>query len=488
MVFNSVTFIIFLVTVISLYWILPRSVRMWMLLIASCAFYGFWRWEYLSVMFISALTDYYTAIAIGNTSLDNKRKRNALLSVTLIVNLGLLCYFKYLYFFTENTNTTLSWLGVDYQLPLLRVLLPFGISFYTFETISYTVDVYRGLIKPEKSFLNYGLFVTFFPKLVAGPIQRAAELLPQLKERPTFKLDHIAEGLKRILFGLFLKVVLADNISTLVDEGFDNNAVVLSAIDVWMLAFLFGFQIYFDFSAYSHIAVGTARMMGIAIPENFNYPYIASSFKDFWKRWHISLSSWIRDYLYLPLSNVRVIKTTGEGGIGEGLETTSNNAKTKGLFLTWAIMGLWHGANWTFVFWGIYHAIMIFAERKLKPLREQIPFFNTYLVGWMVTLPLVMLSWIPFRAKNMNDTIIMFGKIVNPVNYTFYTMRENNYIITALLLILILLNFGVNTYLEKRINQIPLLSVGINCIKFTIIIIFVFTFLRPISQFIYFQF
>ena len=151
-------------------------------------------------------------------------------------------------------------------------------------------------------------------------------------------------------------------------------------------------------------------------------------------------------------------------------------------------MGLWHGANWTFVFWGIYHAIMIFTERQLKPIRERIPFFNTYLVGWMVTLPLVMLSWIPFRAKNMNDTIIMFGKIFNPVKYTFYTMRENNYIITALILVLILLNFGVNNYLEKRISQIPLLSFGINCLKFTIIIIFVFTFLRPISQFIYFQF
>jgi D-alanyl-lipoteichoic acid acyltransferase DltB (MBOAT superfamily) len=406
----------------------------------------------------------------------------------MAVNLGLLCYFKYLYFLTDNANTALNFLGIDYQLPLWKVLLPFGISFYTFETISYTVDVYRGLIKPEKSFLNYSLFVTFFPKLVAGPIQRAAELLPQLEERPSFRIGFLAEGLKRVLYGLFLKVVLADNISPLVDEGFALDPAMLSAIDVWMLAFLFGFQIYFDFSAYSHIAVGAARMMGIVIPENFNYPYIASSFKDFWKRWHISLSSWIRDYLYLPLSNVKVVKTTGEGGIGEGLETTSQNAKTKGLFLTWAIMGLWHGANWTFVFWGIYHASIIFIERKLKPLRTRFKFLNSAFVGWSFTLSLAMLSWIPFRAKNLNDTFLMLGKLFIPHNYSYYTMRENNYIITALMLILFLITFLVNHYLEKKVNEIPILAFGINCIKFTIIIIFVFTFLRPISQFIYFQF
>lgn len=459
-----------------------------MLLLASCMFYGFWRWEYLSVMFISALTDYFTAIAIGNTPLENRRRRNILLAFTMAVNLSLLCYFKYLYFLTDNANSALNFLGIDYQLPLWKVLLPFGISFYTFETISYTVDVYRGLIKPEKSFLNYSLFVTFFPKLVAGPIQRAAELLPQLEERPSFRIGFLAEGLKRVLYGLFLKVVLADNISPLVDEGFALDPAMLSAIDVWMLAFLFGFQIYFDFSAYSHIAVGAARMMGIVIPENFNYPYIASSFKDFWKRWHISLSSWIRDYLYLPLSNVKVVKTTGEGGIGEGLETTSQNAKTKGLFLTWAIMGLWHGANWTFVFWGIYHASIIFIERKLKPLRTRFKFLNSAFVGWSFTLSLAMLSWIPFRAKNLNDTFLMLGKLFIPHNYSYYTMRENNYIITALMLILFLITFLVNHYLEKKVNEIPILAFGINCIKFTIIIIFVFTFLRPISQFIYFQF
>lgn len=461
---------------------------MWMLLLASCVFYGFWKWEYLSVMFISALTDYYTALAISNTPQNQTIKRRLLLAITLAVNLGLLCYFKYLYFFSESANGLIALLGGDLHIPLFEVILPFGISFYTFETISYTVDVYRGLIKPEKSFLNYGLFVTFFPKLVAGPIQRASELLPQLKERPSFQLNFISEGTKRILYGLFLKVVIADNISPMVDEGFAVNAAQLSAIDVWMLAFLFGFQIYFDFSAYSHIAVGAAKLMGIAIPENFNYPYIASSFKEFWKRWHISLSSWIRDYLYLPLSGVKVSKTTGTGGIGEGLETTVKISKNRGLFLTWAIMGLWHGANWTFVLWGLYHALMIFLERLLKPVRQRFTFLNSYFVGWAITLPLTMLSWIPFRAKNLNDSFAMLEKVFIPSKYTSYTMRENNYIITLVLGLLFVMTYLTNTFLEKKINNTPVLGFAVNSIKFAVIILLVFTFLRPISQFIYFQF
>lgn len=488
MIFNSVTFLVFLAIVLVLYWTLPGKVKMWMLLMASCVFYGFWRWEYLSVMFISALTDYFTALEIGKTPIENKRKRNALLAVTLIVNLGLLCYFKYLYFITDNTNTLLATMGVHYRLPLFDILLPFGISFYTFETISYTVDVYRGLIKPEKSFLNYGLFVTFFPKLVAGPIQRASELLEQLKNRPAFQSDFIAEGMKRILYGLFLKVVLADNISPIVDEGFALDPANLTALDVWMLAFLFGFQIYFDFSAYSHIAVGAAKMMGITIPENFNYPYIAASFKDFWKRWHISLSSWIRDYLYLPLSGVKVVKTTGAGGIGEGLEQTRKSSKNRALFLTWAIMGLWHGANWTFVFWGVYHSILIWLERMLKPLRDKMPWLNAKWIGWCITLPLAMLSWIPFRAVNLTSTFIMLKKILVPSGYMHYTIRENNYLVTALMMLLFLLSYVTTQFIEPKLRNKTALYFIINCIKFAIITGFVFTFLRPISQFIYFQF
>lgn len=489
MIFNSLTFIIFLIFVVTAYWLLPKKYKMWMLLFASCIFYGFWRWEYLSVMFVSALTDYFTAIQIEQTPISNIKKRKRLLAITLFVNLGLLIYFKYLFFFTENVNALSSILGMDFNLPLFKILLPFGISFYTFETISYTMDVYRGLIKAERSFLNYGLFVTFFPKLVAGPIQRASELLNQLKNRPLFQSEFIAEGLKRILYGLFLKVLLADNISPLVDEAFSVDSNTLSAIDVWMMAFLFGFQIYFDFSAYSHIAIGSAKLMGITIPENFNFPYLATSFKDFWKRWHISLSSWIRDYLYLPLAGVKVTETSGKVGIGEGLDKSGNkNSKTKALFLTWAIMGFWHGANWTFVVWGIYHASFVYLERKLKPLRKRFKIFDFNIIAWIITLSFAMLSWIPFRANNLQETFIMFQKIINPKNYLFYTMRENNYLITAFLLILMLVTYFSNTFVEPKLNKFKWASFIFHTIKYSIIIIFVYTFLRPISQFIYFQF
>ncbi len=488
MIFNSVTFILFLAIVVGLYWSLPSKIKMWMLLLASCVFYGFWRWEFLSVMFVSALIDYYTSQAIYKTPREQRRKRHFLLSISLFVNLGLLGFFKYLYFFSENSNELLNILGIDFQIPLLKVILPLGISFYTFETISYTVDVYRGIIKPERKFLNYALFVTFFPKLVAGPIQRTAELMVQLKNRPDFQLEFLAVGLKRVLYGLFLKVALADNISPLVDEGFAVAPHLLSALDVWMLAFLFGFQIYFDFSAYSHIAVGCAKLMGISIPENFNFPYIANSFKDFWKRWHISLSSWIRDYLYLPLSGVTVLRSTGAGGIGEGLEKTGRNSKNKALFLTWAIMGLWHGANWTFIFWGLYHATMIFFERLLKPVKEKFSFLNNTILTWILTVSLAMLSWIPFRAKNLTDTFTMLGTVINPYKYTYLSMRENSYIITALLFIFVTATYFINTYVEEWLQKIKYAYFVINCVKYTVIIIFVFTFLRPISQFIYFQF
>jgi alginate O-acetyltransferase complex protein AlgI len=489
MIFNSVTFLLFLVIVVTLFWVLPRSIRLWMLLIASCVFYGFWRWEFLSVMFVSALTDYFTALAIYKTPIDEKRKRRGLLYITLLVNLGLLVYFKYLYFLTDNANTLLGQMGSSYRLPLIQVILPFGISFYTFETISYTVDVYRNLIKPEKKFLNYGLFVTFFPKLVAGPIQRAAELMPQLKTRSTFKILYISEGLQRIIFGLFLKVFLADNISPFVEEAFSIDPHILSALDVWAMAFLFGFQIYFDFSAYSHIAVGCAKLMGIKIPENFNFPYIASSFKDFWKRWHISLSSWIRDYLYLPITGIRVMKTTGEGGIGEGLEKTSaQKKKNLALFATWGIMGLWHGANWTFVFWGLFHATFIFFERKLKVLLGNRNIQVGKVAGWIVVFPIAMLSWVPFRAKNLQNTFVMFSKIFQPSGYLRYNLKENAFVVCATITFLFFINYLVLHYLTSRIQKVPALDFTLKVATYAILVVIVFTFLRPISQFIYFQF
>ncbi|WP_202923622.1 MBOAT family O-acyltransferase [Pontibacter fetidus] len=448
------------------------------------AFYGFWRPEFLSVMLLSAVNDYALSLLIYNT--DSKSRKKFLLYISLIVNLGLLFYFKYLLFFIDNFSVVLNVFGVPFESPALNIILPLGISFYTFQTISYTVDVYRGFLKPEKDFILYGTFVMFFPQLVAGPILRAVELIDQLRERPPFYLNDMLEGCKRILYGLFLKVVLADNIAPFVDEGFEMAISSLGALDVFTLSFLLGFQIYFDFSAYSHIAIGSAKLLGITFPENFNFPYAATSFKDFWKRWHISLSSWIRDYLYLPIIGAKVMdKSTG--GLDVSQTQIKKFNKDYALFITWAIMGLWHGSSWTYVLWGIYHACVIFLERKLKPLRLKYRFYDKWL-SWFIVLPVAMLSWIPFRADDLTQTFQMFAKLLQPTQYLFLGMRENTYIVTALVLLLFCTAYFSQTYLAETLNRKPVLKHAISTIHFAVLIILVFTFLRPINQFIYFQF
>ncbi len=488
MIFNSVTYLLFLSIVIPLYWVLPTQLRLWFVFGASLVFYGFWRFEFLAVMLLSATIDYFAAIAIDETPKNNKSRRRCLLAITLTLNLGLLFYFKYLFFITENINSVLDSLGTVGRIPLYRVILPFGISFYTFETVSYTVDVYRGIMKPERRFIHYALFVTFFPKLVAGPIQRASELICQLKTRTGFRLEFINLGVRRILFGLLIKVFLADNIGGMVDEGFLKDSNVLSAIDVMTLAFLFGFQIYFDFSAYSHIALGTAKLMGIEIPENFNFPFIACSLKDFWKRWHISLSAWIRDYLYLPLSGIHVINTSGKEGIGNSLGTPASARRKSALFLTWAIMGMWHGANWTFLIWGLYHATFIYLERLTCGIRWPLPNLIQRLVAHLLTLFIVMVGWIPFRCKDLNHTIAMCSKLFDYRHFASLGLHQNTYLAAALMLMFFYATYFTRTYAVPVYSKWPVISFVLNTAGLTVVILVVFTYLRPINQFIYFQF
>jgi D-alanyl-lipoteichoic acid acyltransferase DltB (MBOAT superfamily) len=261
---------------------------------------------------------------------------------------------------------------------------------------------------------------------------------------------------------------------------------LLSAIDVWTLSFLFGFQIYFDFSAYSHIAIGSARILGIKFPENFNFPYIASSPRDFWKRWHISLSSWIRDYLYLPLTGTKVIKPgSSEGGLEQAV---TEERKNQALFLTWAIMGLWHGANWTFVIWGIYHAFWIFLFRisiKIDSIRWLL---KSSFRSFIITLPIMMLGWIPFRAQSISETFIMWSKVFDISQYGYLSMRENSYLIAAILLIGFLLTYLISTESKRLLNFNILITRGLEAVILIIIIPFILIFLRPITQFIYFQF
>lgn len=489
MIFNSVTFVLFLLLTVALYWILPRRPRLWTLFTASLVFYGFWRVEFLTLVLFSTVLDYTISLKIGQTPKDQHCKRKQLLILSLCLNLGLLFVFKYLFFFADNAVGLLNLIGVDFEMAHFSIILPLGISFYTFQTISYTVDVYRGHLEPIKEFPLYATYVLYYPQLVAGPILRAQEVTGQLSSRPSFQLNFLSEGIQRVLYGFFLKVVLADSIAPLVDEVYAVDAHDLGGIDVLTIAFLFGFQIYFDFAGYSHIAIGCAKLMGINFPENFNYPYAASSLKSFWKRWHISLSSWIRDYLYLPLTGAVVQKAQAKsvGGLNSVVKE-STNKKSIALFLTWAIMGLWHGASWTFVFWGIYHSTLIFLERKLSKTRNSLRLLKTPFVGWLITLTVVMLGWLPFRAQTMNDVMIMYSKLFNVSSFFARAFRENTYLVVFLLFLLVTVSYLCDRYLRRALEKSLVLNWTFNTLKYTTVIILVYIFFRPINQFIYFQF
>ncbi len=482
MIFNSLTYILFLVFISVFYWQIRGNFKLFLIFSSSIAFYGFWRIEFVGLLLFSVCLDYFIA---QRMVLVTYKMRKILLYVSLCSNVGLLVFFKYLYFIHDNISFALNIFGLQIPPISLNIILPLGISFYTFQTISYTVDVFRGHLQPEKNFLAFASFVTFFPQLIAGPVLRAGEVIPQLKEEHIFKFEDVAYGIRRILYGLFLKVVIADNIGVLVDGGFLVPVEYLGAVDVWTLAFLFGFQIYFDFSAYSHIAIGSARVLGIRFPENFNYPYAALSPKDFWKRWHISLSSWIRDYLYLPLTGSRVVSKSS-GGLAKVLDNKGKSAD-KALFISWSIMGLWHGASWTFLIWGLYHAIVIYVYRILSKTRlGKLP--DTF--SMLITLAVMMFSWIPFRALTLDDTFALWSTAINPMKFFVpFGLRENSYIVAFSLLI----GFFVSYYVRAKLFNfgatnksffVNLQETLIYAVLFALVIIF----LRPTDQFIYFQF
>ena len=481
MIFNSLTYLILLIIVVTLYWLLPYRVRLILIFISSLVFYGFWKIKFIPILLISVIVDWWVS---QKMIIYEKRQRFILLLISLSVNLGLLFYFKYLIFFADSSIGFINFFGGEIDPIAFKIILPLGISFYTFQTISYTVDVYRGFIKPEKDFILFSCYVTFFPQLVAGPILRAKEVMPQFSNRPLFSFDFIFIGIRFILFGLFLKVVLADNISILVDSGFAMDVEAMSALDVWTLAFLFGFQIYFDFSAYSFIALGSARMMGIIFPNNFNFPYVSSSPKDFWQRWHISLSSWIRDYLYLPLNKAKMFDRS-EGGLSKGIKIRGSN---KSLFVTMGIMGLWHGANWTFLIWGIYHAVIISISRLVESKTLKFPKRFRSLAGILLTLPVMMLSWIPFRASSLTEALVMWSKVLNPFAYTWLGMRENIYLITFLILTGFFLVYFFKVKILPIINSSKIITIMCDTTLIMILTSLVIIFFRSINQFIYFQF
>lgn len=489
MTFNSLTYLVFLLLFVPIYWALPRTPRLWATFGASLIFYSFWRVDFVWIMLLSMTIDYLVALRI-EVAATIKAKR-AWLILSICANLGMLGYFKYFYFLSSNTNSLLKLLGLSVEIPYLDIVLPLGISFYTFQTISYIVDVYRGFIPAVRSYVLYGCFVTFFPQLVAGPILRAVELVGELSTRPGWDWGRFTLGIRRIIYGLFLKVVLGDNIAPLVDAGFATPISALSAVDIWTLAFLFGFQIYFDFAGYSHIALGSAALLGFRFPENFNYPYLATSLKEFWRRWHISLSSWIRDYLYLPLMGAKVhakLEDRSSGGLGRAAADHGANKRTWALFLTWAIMGLWHGANWTFVLWGIYHACGVFLYRVSQALREKLGQSVRKYGGWIFTLAFVMLGWIPFRATSIENALAMYKKLLDPMGYLQMGFRENTYLIAALLLTGVVATNWVARKKSVIFKRDSVLVLALETVMFCGMFATIMMFLQQKVQFIYFQF
>ncbi|HUP23853.1 MAG TPA: MBOAT family O-acyltransferase [Thermoanaerobaculia bacterium] len=398
MLFNSFTFALFLTLVYAAYLALRRRRRAQnlLLLLASYLFYGFWDWRFLSLLGISTIVDYTVGRLLARTTLQ--RSRTALLVISLATNLSILGFFKYFNFFAENAVYVLGLMGIPADPIDLRIVLPIGISFYTFQTLSYTIDVYRRHLPPARDLLDFALFVAFFPQLVAGPIERASNLLPQIRNPRRIDLGQVDAGLFLILFGYFKKLVVADNLAKISDFAFSNYAV-LGGADLMVGSLAFAGQIYGDFSGYSDIARGVAKLMGFELMVNFRLPYVATSPSDFWERWHVSLSSWLRDYLYIPL-----------GGNRKGAVTTYRN-----LTITMLLGGLWHGAAWTFVLWGLYHAVILVVYRLAGAVRSSnrlMPLPRAAQITVMFTLTLV--GWVIFRAESLEQASFILVHMWEP--------------------------------------------------------------------------
>lgn len=394
MLFNSFEYLVFFPTVACLYFILPFRFRWIILLAASYYFYMAWKAEYIFLIIGSTLIDYFCSRKIGE--LSSKRTKLLYLYLSLLSNLSVLFLFKYFNFFTTSVNVLFSTFNWNASIPLTQLILPMGISFYTFQTMSYTIDVYKGKLKPEKHLGVFALFVSFFPQLVAGPIERAENLLHQFRQKFSFDYTRITDGLKLIAWGMFKKVVIADRLAIMVDNVY-SDPTAFTGIPLILATVFFSFQIYCDFSGYSDIAIGSAQVLGFRLMDNFNRPYFSKSIGEFWKRWHISLSTWFRDYLYIPLGGNRVVKWRWYYN----------------LFITFLISGLWHGANWTFVLWGALHGVYLIMGIITKSYRikfvdklglNEYPLLHKNL-NVFSTFILVSFAWIFFRANHLQDAL-----------------------------------------------------------------------------------
>ena len=400
LLYNTFVFAVFFVIVYGLYLILSHKWQNRMLLVASYFFYGWWDWRFLSLLWFSTAVDYVAGLKIASS--ESPRARKAWLAGSIITHLTVLGFFKYCNFFVDTFSPIASYFGLDPASLHLNIILPAGISFYTFQTMSYTIDIYRGQGKPTRNIVDFALYLAYFPQLVAGPIERSTRLLPAIQAPRTVTTLGIFEGLHLIAWGMFKKVVIADNLATVADAVFAANATS-GCWSVMLGTVAFAFQIYCDFSGYSDIGRGCAKMMGIDLMLNFNLPYFASSIRDFWRRWHISLSTWLRDYLYIPL-----------GGNRRGKYRTYLN-----LFLTFLLGGLWHGASWTFVFWGAYWGILLSVHRFFYGTVPDLTWHDSRgargkaVWVWAVAsnFAIVCFGWILFRAKTLDMLGDVLGRL-----------------------------------------------------------------------------
>ncbi|MCA8986188.1 MAG: MBOAT family protein [Planctomycetaceae bacterium] len=396
MLFNSFTFWLFYAIVLLLYWRMRHRGQNILLLIGSYFFYGCWDYRFLSLIAFSTLVDYYVARKISDS--DRPSTRRYWLFSSMVTNLGILAFFKYYGFFAGELVALSEAVGVPLLLPTLQIVLPVGISFYTFQTMSYTIDVYRRDCEPARNLLDFAVYVSFFPQLVAGPIERAAHFLPQVLKERHYRAGDFEQGMSLIVLGLFKKIVIADNMAVLVNSIFSTPTSELSGLEVLVGVYAFAFQIYGDFSGYSSIARGISKWLGFDLMVNFQRPYFAIDPSDFWRRWHISLSQWLRDYLYIPL-----------GGNRRGSVMTYRN-----LMLTMVLGGLWHGANWTFIVWGFIHGLLLCGYRLLAPRfagqnsNDSMSRLNGQrMVQMVVMFHLICLTWLLFRAENISQANTM---------------------------------------------------------------------------------
>ena len=419
MLFNSIDFAIFLPIFFLLYWFLTNKnlkVQNFLILIASYLFYGWWDWRFLSLIFFSTIIDY----TIGRLlySETNPFKRKILLWTSISINLGVLGFFKYYNFFVENFVSAFTFLGMKISMSSLYIVLPIGISFYTFQTLSYTIDVYRKKLVPTKDFIAFSSFVSFFPQLVAGPIERATNLLPQFYKKRVFDYSKAVDGLRQVLWGFFKKIVIADSCAYYADKVF-NHPDDYSGSSLAIAAIFFLIQVYCDFSGYSDIAIGTSRLFGFKLKRNFNFPFFSRNFQELWERWHISLVSWFRDYVYIPL--------------GGGRKGTF--VKIKNIFIVFFLTGLWHGARWNFIVWGILNAIYIMPviltkKEKLKPIAQGRNLPNTKeILSIILTFNLFALTSIFMRTTNISDAIYFISKIFSASLFSIPEVRPLYFIV-----------------------------------------------------------